>query len=153
MPRSKAKAPIESFGPELMAILQRGARERLVVELPSSAAAHSLRRRIHTLRARLRDADDDRYLVASKVRLSILYGALAVPFANPAMKYKLIAQPHDAQFRAAIEAAGVNIDDSLVDVAPHDPMNESIPSEGTLDSTAPPLDGTEFDILDRYRKG
>lgn len=57
MTRSKYKQPLESFDPRLIQLLLRGALQPLIIPCPTRKYATILQRRLHTLRARMRDED------------------------------------------------------------------------------------------------
>lgn len=128
--------PIESFGPELLALLLRGGLERVELVCPSYNFAVRLQQRINSLRAEMRRALHPQYSIAARVKVAILWGPRAaeqtqrnkdVDFGLPeeiankrnarrpregeGYKTLLVLEPHDIQFRSVINAAGITVDD------------------------------------------
>lgn len=118
------KAPVSSFGPEVLATLLRGARERFEVSLPYNEAI-SFHLRLHSLRRAMREEQHPQLSIVERVTVSVVWGEKAgfpavpqrynsrnVPYPEdrktPA---KLIVQPHDLRFRNALTRAGVHADE------------------------------------------
>lgn len=74
MTKPKTRYPIESFGPELLALLQKAGRSIEPVELSFEKRrdAESLRARLHTLRSKMREQDHPEFHVAARVKISII---------------------------------------------------------------------------------
>lgn len=121
MTNPRTKFPIESFGPELMAALLRGGRERVVIpfEGPNGKKlAHNFQRRIHQLRNRMRDLEHPDYILASRAKVSIFWGEKA-QLADP--RYEswkddhnghrgaiILIAPRDSEFKETLASVGIN---------------------------------------------
>lgn len=126
--RKTSKPPIESFGPELMAALIEGSTKVFDFQLPYNDAVR-FRRRIHQLRARMREEKHEKAMLVERARVSIIWGPDAglpeietrkinnagrVPVdLNAPVKIRI--KPYDSEFAAALNAAGVKVN---VDVGP-----------------------------------
>lgn len=112
--------PVSSFGPEIMAALVKGSKERIVLQFPNQAAAITFQHRIHTLRSSMRKEDHPACELVSRARASRVYGKKLGPeYADdPDGKRAchLVIQPNDLQFADVVKAAGVEIDPPKVDV-------------------------------------
>lgn len=125
MTQRKAKAPLSSFGPELMQALVAGGRGRVVIPFAEKAKAHSFQRRIHTLRARMRDEDHKDYDVAARAKVSLYWGHRAVeaklaPGGREAdfkdddrgrLGAWIVIAPQDSEFAEALAAAKITTSD------------------------------------------
>lgn len=123
--QQKSKTPIESFGPELMALLLKGALGEVRVKMTYKRAV-LLRRRIYQLRHAMREANDPNYTLAARAKLSILWGEKAglAPSQSPDIHNSknvprpadtscdaiFVVAPHDSEFTKALQDAGVKID-------------------------------------------
>ena len=115
--RSKPKAPrpVESFGPEILAALLRGATE--MVQLPISyKLSIRLRLRIHQLREAMRKAAHPQYHLVARVRVTIQWppdtktvkqGRHNIP-EDRNTKCLVTLQPNDAEFADLHREAGVD---------------------------------------------
>jgi hypothetical protein len=77
----KAKQPLESFDPRMMELLIRGARRRIVIPFPGAEGkrlAHQFQRRMHTLRARMRQSNHEHTATVSRCIVRILWGDRAL---------------------------------------------------------------------------
>ena len=143
---TKKAQPIESFGPEMMAALLKGSREKLTLEFPAYRSAVYFMARIHLLRKQMREANHPEYNIAARARVSLSFGPDA---GYPEVEIKLDSQggkrpvdrevpakitisPHDSEFGDVLKNAGVEI------MARNDPAPTAMPSEGSFDSV---LDG------------
>jgi hypothetical protein len=77
MVKERTKYPIESFGPEIMAALLRGSRERVDIPLETYRKGAGLQRRIHHLRKLMRDQNHPQANIVSRTRTSLLWGRRA----------------------------------------------------------------------------
>lgn len=119
----KRSYPIESFGPEIMQALLKGAREEIFIELPSYRSGVYFLSRIHHLRKRMQEESHEAYGVVSKARCTLLWGERAgyekveevtnsQNSPRPKSKdvpVKIRIAPHDAEFAAALKKAGVEV--------------------------------------------
>lgn len=81
MTKPKAKQPLDSFDPRMLQLLLAGARRRIIIpfEGPTGKArAHSFQRRLHTLRARMRQDDHEHWKLASRCYVRLLWGRKVV---------------------------------------------------------------------------
>jgi hypothetical protein len=126
--KNRAKFPLTSFGPELMAVLIKGSRETVVLSFDDVKKARGLQARLHTLRARMRDANHPQYSIVTRARTSLKWGREA-GFLSERDKNKatLTIYPHDSQYREVLERAGFTNEDLVVD--PLEEILEQIPSQ------------------------
>lgn len=125
-PRAKAPRPIESFGPEILAALLRGANEGLEFET-SYATAVRFRLRIHQLREAMRKGGHEKYSLVARVRVSVKWrddepvekqGQHNVPI-NRDAKVLVSLRPNDEEFGSMLKSAGVSIELGEDSHAPH----------------------------------
>lgn len=138
--KPRTKLPIESFGPEIMTALIAGATR--VVELPMAyGTAVRFRRRVHQLRARMREEGHPQRTLVERTRVSIVWGKEA-GLAEPELRRtdhsqkvpvdkqtpcKVVLKPYDEEFNAALKAANINVDvnvgsDLKLPSDPNDPL-------------------------------
>lgn len=100
MTRAK-KITVESFAPELLALLLAGSKERKTVNLPKNEegekAAITLRHRLNTLRSAMRKEKHDNVSIVERAKITI------------ENKHIVVIEPHDSQFLEAIHEAGVDL--------------------------------------------
>lgn len=140
---------VSSFGPEIMQALLRGAKERFEVPLTYRMAVQ-FSQRINRLRRAMREEAHPQYGLVAKTKITIVWGKRAgypeveekassqnvkTPrdIDSPA---KLIIQPHDKEFSAALIAAGIRVDDLRID--PLDEIARPTTTPDFLDQFATP---------------
>lgn len=123
------KFPVVSFGPELLAAVIRGSREKIDIRLPSYKKAVRLQQRIAMLRKAMREEHHPLAEVATRARCSVIWGAeggfkpeetsanqkgakFPVDRDCPAL---LRIWPQDSEFRKAFNAAGISDSDIEAD--------------------------------------
>lgn len=118
----RSKIPIESFGPELMAALLAGSLREVRFPLPYRFAVQ-FRRRIHQLRARMREERHEKSKQVERAQVSVLWGkeaGLTEPLLRRTVSGNKVPEdlncpavvrikPYDSEFAKALEAAGVSI--------------------------------------------
>lgn len=113
--KRRALPAIESFGPELLASLIRGSNSELKLE-GSYKQMVVLRRRLHELRAAMRERRHDLYHIVQKAQLEITWPAdTPVRTSRKGVKYPvnnnapvtLRISPHDSEFADIFKRAGV----------------------------------------------
>jgi len=106
-----SRYPVSSFGPELMAVLLKGARER--VELPCEDQRHMkyLQMRLQMLRGAMARESHPDYTLVTRARTSRTWNREAGQDVNCV----LVVQPNDIQFADTFRAAGIAVDDINVD--------------------------------------
>lgn len=112
-----SKAPIESFGSELLNTLIKGAQSEVRVDCNYATAAR-LRLRLHQLRSRMRELDHQLYPIVAKAKVSITWDEKAVStrVGERGLRYPkdrdsrvtLIIAPHDDDFAKLLTKAGVD---------------------------------------------
>lgn len=123
MTRRKAtRQPVSSFGPQLLAVLLKGARERVDIPCPDQRTMKWLQFRIHTLRGAMDRDNHPQYTLACKARTSRTWPDPE----HPDKDCVLVIQPQDHQFSDLLTAAGV----------PPDPHAQEL-----LDDSGPALAG------------
>lgn len=117
--------PLVSFGPEIFNALVEGSRREITISLPTYRLAIHFQQRIHMLRKALRESRHELSAVVQRARTSVVWGERAGQKAveetsnsrgvrrpvDPETPCKVIIRPQDAQFAAAIKAAGVHVDE------------------------------------------
>jgi hypothetical protein len=131
MTKPKTKYPIESFGPQLMQALIRGGREKVVIPFPGENGdgkrkAHSFQRRIHTLRSRMRQEEHPDYMIATRAKVSIMWGEKATEYGHPEWKDDdqgqrgalIVIRPQDSEFEDELAKMVVSDLDEVLAPAP-----------------------------------
>lgn len=146
MPKNPRIYPVASFGPEIMAALLRGARERFEVGPMPYRKAVAFHMRVHSLRRSMREENHPEYPLTSRALITVAWGPKAglpavpekfnsrnVPRpADPEAPAKLLIRPHDSDFNDVLLAAGVSADELKRD--PLDEISSSItPTQGSTD--------------------
>jgi hypothetical protein len=137
--------PLTSFGPEILATLLKGSREEVVLDMPYNEAVE-LRKRMHFLRARMRQDKHELASIVAGAKVTIRWGPeVATSTSRKGVKYptdshslvQLVVRPQDYTFRAAIEAAGVKIDipEPIPAIVPSIDESEDILTEFLRDKT------------------
>ena len=101
MPRQKQRSPVASFDALLLELFRRAATEPVRVVLPSPAAAHRLRFRLHSLREAMRREKHPALALAEAVTIRIVQSIDSAV---------LLASPSDAEFADVLGVAGVKAD-------------------------------------------
>ncbi len=160
MPRTPNNSPVSTYGPELLAALLRGSKEVFEIRLPYREAV-KLRARIHSLRAAMKREGHAMAPVAARTRCQIRFGDAAnlpdVPFHHShsgepipddrGVPAKLIISPYDSEFRAAMESAGLRIEEALLGPAraPHT-ATDAVEPPNDIEAI---LDGLPYDNTER----
>lgn len=146
MPSKKTRTPppVTSFGPEIMAALLRGSKERFEIPMPYRDAI-KFTMRIHSLRHAMRTEGHEQVNVVSMTKVRVLWGERAglppvperknsrnVPYPeNSDIPAKVVIEPHDREFAQALIAAGIKADelkaDPLLDFTPSPNTNGTVP--------------------------
>ena len=122
---SRSKPPVDSFGPELMEALLKGALNSYWVELPYSVAV-KLRQRLYQLRLAMMEHRHEKYTLVSRVQVSIeikstgqrIGGRVQALGEEPCL---VEIGPSDTRFVEALKLAGVEprgLDDPIPDPEP-----------------------------------
>lgn len=126
MSRSKTRYPVESFGPELMAVLLKGSREKVILKFEGAEGAgkkqaHAFHRRIHTLRSKMREEDHPDFNLAARALVSIFWGARATQEGGDKVPVEwasdiagkrgaiIVLRPRDSEFDDILKQAGVEV--------------------------------------------
>lgn len=111
--REKKPRPIESFGPEILAALLKGATDPIEFTVSYKTAVR-FRLRVHQLREAMRRSGHPKYELASRVRVSIVWpegtetvkqGRHFIPL-NRDTKCRVLLRPNDSEFAAALKGIG-----------------------------------------------
>lgn len=128
-PTKKKRYPVSSFGPELMAVLLKGATESFTLKFPNNNKATFFQHRIHTLRAAMRNEGHELAEAVSRTRFKRVWGPrLAAhlgseagkPFENDHKGEKgsyILVQPADSEFKDVLDEAGVKVEAPKIDTA------------------------------------
>lgn len=108
MTRPKSsRYPVSSFGPELLAILLKGARERVEIPCPDQRYMKYLQMRLQMLRGAMAREAHPQYGLVTRARTTRQWDASISKDANCV----LVVQPNDAQFSGVLAAAGIKVSD------------------------------------------
>jgi len=103
--------PVSSFSPSLLAVLLKGARERVSIPCPDQRTMQHVQARIHALRTAMRRENHPQYSVVTRARTSRTWDR-----GRPDTNCVLVIQPHDVQFDPLFKAAGVDTDPHMQDL-------------------------------------
>lgn len=106
---------VEAFGPELLGILLKGARERLEIPCPDQRTMKFLQFRLHLLRRTMATEHHPQAGVVARARTLRQWNREA----GKDIDCRLIVQPHDMEFAALARKAGVDMSishDLLADI-------------------------------------
>jgi len=113
MTRPKAsRYPVSSFGPELLAILLKGARERVEIPCPDQRYMKYLQMRLQMLRGAMARESHPQYGLVTRARTTRQWDHTV----DKDTDCVLIVQPNDAQFSDALRAAGITVSDATQDL-------------------------------------
>jgi hypothetical protein len=128
-----SRYPVSSFGPELMAILVKGSRERVEIPCEDQRTMQYLQMRLQMLRGAMGRERHPQYSLVTRARTSRTWDSNVGKDANCV----LVVQPNDAQFSAAIKRAGITVtqhERNLLDEVIDSPMTAT---EDELDPVDP----------------
>lgn len=100
---------LEAYDPRLIAAWEKGATEPVVFEFTERRLATRLRHTMYRLRNELTKA---RHMAASSATRAVI----RIEDAAADGKYKMIVEPANHEFEAAIEAAGLTIPEIDIDI-------------------------------------
>lgn len=113
--REKAPRPVESFGPELLAALLKGATTGVTVPMTWRQAIR-FRQRVHQMRESMRKTSHPKYELCTRVRIGIELptgcvtvksGRHLVP-TDKGVEVKLVLSPNDSEFGPLLAAVGID---------------------------------------------
>jgi hypothetical protein len=125
-----SRSTVNSFGPELMAVLLKGSRERVEIPCPDQRTMKFIQMRLQMLRGAMFRERHQAYAVVVRARTSRTW--------NKSDKDKdcvLVVQPNDSQFADIFKRAGIEVtqherdilDDLGAQNAPSEPIVPDIP--------------------------
>lgn len=131
-----SRYPLASFGPELMEILLKGARERVEIPCPDHRTMAFLQMRIQMMRGAMARENHPQYSIAARARTARTWDFESK---DKNKKCVLVIQPNDYQFRDILAGAGIvpqpHTEDLLIDAppppTPADPTVEPSPEPQT----------------------
>lgn len=127
----RPSSPIDSFGPEILATLLKGAREE--IRIPTTyRRGVALRQRLYQLRTAMQKQNHELRSVVARVKVILEWGKRAgLPEVEEVFNSKkvarprdsevpaiLIVRPHDSEFTKALTDAGVQVNEA------EDPLRE-----------------------------
>lgn len=126
-----SRYPVASFGPELMEILLRGAREKVDIPCPNQRFMKHLQARIHMLRGAMAREKHHDYGLVTHARTSRSWNKEK----GVDVDCVLTIRPNDSQFTEVLAAAGIVpskpthdiLNDAPLPARPPDPSIESSP--------------------------
>ena len=143
MTRPKAsRYPVSSFGPELMAILLKGARERVAIPCPDQRFMKYLQMRIQMLRGAMAREKHPNYTLVTRTRTTRTWNTAL----GKDVDCVLIVAPNDSQFSDVLQRAGVDVTPNDVDLLTH-------PEIGAFDapSLEPETSDSDTDPYARFK--
>lgn len=115
IPIKSKPRPVESFGPEILAALLRGATEPLVLPMPYKLGVR-FRLRVHQLREAMRCTNHEKYKLCARVRVTIEWplgtpteksGRHIIPSDRNTMCVVTL-KPNDTEFADLLLSAGID---------------------------------------------
>ena len=100
-----SRYPVSSFGPELLAILLKGATQRVTVPCPDQRTMQHLQMRLQMLRGAMGREGHPNYQLVTRARTSRDWDT--DPLDGTQSNFRLLIQPNDSQFAKLIKDAGV----------------------------------------------
>lgn len=102
-----SRFPVASFGPELLALLIAGAEKRVEVPIKTFQLLTRFQQRIHMLRSAMGREKHPNYELVQRARTSRMWDT--EESTGRKYNFRLIVEPNDSQFAAAISEAGVTV--------------------------------------------
>ena len=99
-----SRYPVSSFGPELLAILLKGATQRVTVPCPDQRTMQHLQMRLQMLRGAMGREGHPNYQLVTRARTSRDWDT---DLEGTQSNFRLLIQPNDSQFAKLIKEAGV----------------------------------------------
>lgn len=136
----QSRYPVSSFGPELMELLLKGAKEEVRIPCPDARTMQHLQMRIHMLRGAMSRERHPQYELATRARTARTWDKSVGPDANCV----LVVRPNDAQFSDILTKAGIVASQGARDIlddtaAPSTPLDPTIEPTPSADDTTKPL--------------
>ena len=140
-PPPKLSRPVESFGPELLAALLKGATEEFFVPMTWRQAIR-FRQRVHSMRTVMRETGHPKFALCSKVSIGIELppgtqtvksGRHSVPI-DKGVQVQLRLYPNDSEFGPLRAAAGVQTEAEIEAATKTVLPNSNTPGLDPLDS-------------------
>jgi hypothetical protein len=127
-----------------MAILLKGATERVEIPCPSLKVMMALQMRIQMLRGAMNRENHPQYTLATRARTSRTWDRDADPKGERTSV--LVVQPNDAQFNDILTKAGVTVTEEHRDILEETAAPEGTPNDPTIEPA------TTFNPLDPYSR-
>lgn len=150
-PRKRQRTfAVSSFGPQLMAVWLKGAREEVRLEFPNKKLAQQFQLRLQMLRGAMQREDHPHKELVQRARTSLRTGEKAgSDYANDpdGKRYALlVVYPADSQFDDVLKKAGVVVTENDAALLDNPETRDGAAPE------SPPLDLEPTpDPLDKYR--
>jgi len=126
--RSKvSRRPVASFGPQLMALLLKGAKEEVIVPCPDRKTMNNLQMRLHMLRGAMDREKHVNYALVTRARTSRQWDEEG----GAASNFRLRVAPNDSVFDDMLKPLNLDIDGAL------DALFEEAPPDTPSDPNAP----------------
>jgi hypothetical protein len=122
---------VNSFGPELLAVLLKGARERVAIPCPDQRTMKFIQMRLQMLRGAMFRERHPQYELVTRARTSRTWDK-----SHPDKNCVLVVAPNDSQFAAIFRDAGIVPTDHERDILENIDGDASVP----VDSTPPTPD-------------
>ena len=138
-----SRYPVSSFGPELMAILLKGSRERVEIPCPDQRTMRHLQMRLQMLRGAMGREKHPQYTLVTRARTSRTWDAAV----GVNERCVLVVQPNDSQFAPALKSAGIAVTDNERDIL------DNVPESPTGPPTVPDIidDVTPVNPYDKFK--
>ena len=137
----ESRYPLASFGPELMELLLKGARERVEVPCPDHRTMAFLQMRIQMLRGAMARESHPQYPLAARARTSRTWDFEGN---NKNKNCILVIQPNDYQFRDILAGIGIAPQPHTEDLLRDEPP-PSTPPDPTVEPSTEPLSDNPYE--------
>jgi len=127
-----SRYPVSSFGPELLEILVRGAKDRVSIPCPNHKTMQALQMRIQMLRGAMGREKHPQYELTTRARTSRTWNREA----GKDVDCVLVIQPNDFQFSDILKSAGITPSAPMRDILDDTALPDT-PSDPSIESTSP----------------
>ncbi len=136
-----SRYPLASFGPELMEVLLKGARERVEIPFPDHRTMAFFQMRIQMLRGAMARESHPQYPLAARARTSRTWDFAG---GDKDKNCILVIQPNDYQFRDILSGIGITPQPHTEDLLT-DPPPPPTPVDPTVEPSTEPLSDNPYE--------
>jgi hypothetical protein len=137
-----SRYPLASFGPELMEVLLKGARERVEIPFPDHRTMAFFQMRIQMLRGAMARESHPQYSLAARARTARTWD-----FASKDKNKNcvLVIQPNDFQFRDILAGIGITPSSHTQDLLSDETRPPPTPPDPTVEPSTEPLSDNPYE--------